>query len=316
MSLKSEGVKISLVPGSLTIDDAAGKENRVHISVANTEMPEQELNGLKLRGSINDITIKMVTEDGTTRNLTAFNTPLEISFAYDTNADEEKLGIYYYNEEQRQWEFIGGNINREDNYIYAEVNHLSKYAVMEFEKTFADITQHWARRSIEVMAAKHITRGLTETQFGPGKMVTRAEFATLLVKTLGLKPRGVDVFKDVPADAWYNGGVRAAYHAGLVEGRGEGRFDPSAPITRQEMASLIIKAYMNKTGENLNEHRTSQEIRFTDEQHVASWAHWSVILANALGLMQGFGDESFRPEETSTRAQAIVVLKKLYDIEK
>ncbi len=68
--------------------------------------------------------------------------------------------------------------------IYSLTN--SVYAVIENDKTFADIQNHWAKYDIEQVASKLIVQGVTESSFQPNKQITRAEFTAMLVRALGL----------------------------------------------------------------------------------------------------------------------------------
>ncbi|MEL7565229.1 MAG: S-layer homology domain-containing protein [Dehalobacterium sp.] len=73
--------------------------------------------------------------------------------------------------------------------IAAETSSFSKYALVEkvrTEKTFTDITHHWAKNDIELMSTKGIVHGITPDQFAPDALVTRAESAAMLVNALGI----------------------------------------------------------------------------------------------------------------------------------
>ena len=106
-------------------------------------------------------------------------------------------------------------------------------------------------------------------------------------------------FTDVAADAWYAPYVTAAAQAGIVQGVAAGRFDPDAPVTREQMALMLARALkLSGTG----------AAAFTDQAAIAAWAAGGVQAAVAAGLMNGFPDGSFRPLEPTTRAQAAKVL--------
>lgn len=114
--------------------------------------------------------------------------------------------------------------------------------IVDAGTTFADIRTHENKAAIESLAARGIINGLGADTFAPNQTMTRAEFATIVTKGLGLAPKATPVFQDVPADSWYAGFVGAAYTYGIVSGTSETTFAPSEQITRQEAAVMITNA--------------------------------------------------------------------------
>lgn len=235
------------------------------------------------------------------RQLSAFSTPIEISLKVDQDADERLIGVYYFNERTDEWEYIGGNIDAETRHISASLPHFSVFAVMEYNKSFADVpVHHWAHQTIRTLAAKHIVQGVTESEFAPQQDVTRAEFTTLLVRMLGLQQsNAAHAFTDIPSAAWYADDVAAAYEAGVVRGSSGNRFIPNGVISRQEMAAMLVRAYDYAGGQQTNGQATS----YTDQEKIAHWAVQDVTRATEIGLLMGHNG-MFRPEATTTRAEA------------
>src|SRR5690606_28560600 len=122
--------------------------------------------------------------------------------------------------------------------------------------------------AVKVLTAKHIVTGVSDTHFQPNKSITRAEFAALIVRTLGLKASGAAVFSDVEDSKWYAEPIAAAFEAGIISGRNEGTFAPNDEITREEMAIIIVKAYEAKTKLQTSEGNND----FVDGDAVSSWA--------------------------------------------
>lgn len=247
--------------------------------------------------------------------ITQFDKPMTITVAFDSSkvTDPTKLGVYYFNEKDNKWEYVGGKVNA-DNTITFTVEHFSKYTVMEYKNAFKDITNHWAKADIDLMASKGIVGGVSETAFSPDTQITRADFAVLLARALDLKASaGSKVFKDVPADAYYQEAISNAYAAGILSGVSENAFDPKTSITREEMATMIMKAYAYKSGKSLDSIVTTMEIRFNDDKDASIWAKRNITLADATGLMKGKAAGMFVPKGKTTRAEAVVVLKRLMD---
>ncbi|MGB9885395.1 MAG: S-layer homology domain-containing protein [Moorellales bacterium] len=228
--------------------------------------------------------------------------------------DEDKLGLYRYNEATRSWEYLGGRVDKATKTVTAKVAALTqaKYAVMAYEKTFTDLLGHWARRDVEIMAARHIAGGVSETLFAPNGKVTRAQFAALLIRTLGIteaKP-AASSFTDVAASDWYFGAVETARAAGLVGGYPDGTFRPEAPITREEMAAMVCRA-LGYAGKKpvLAQPVEVLLARFSDTAQIGTWAREAVAAAVSENILRG-RDGQAAPKANATRAEATVMLKR------
>ncbi|RED66533.1 S-layer homology domain-containing protein [Cohnella phaseoli] len=189
------------------------------------------------------------------------------------------------------------------------------YAVLATSAGFVDLDGHWAKKDIELLASKLIVRGLSDRRFAPDADVTRAEFVALLVRGLGL-PASLDggnsQFSDVPTGAWYATFVEAAANTGLVSGTAQGRFAPDERITREQMTVMIAKALSVAGGqEDAANLGSAGREAFPDKDAISPWAQASVAQMAAAGLVSGMPDGTFAPSETATRAQAVVLLKRL-----
>ncbi|MFD2170960.1 S-layer homology domain-containing protein [Tumebacillus lipolyticus] len=119
------------------------------------------------------------------------------------------------------------------------------FAVKKRSVSFPDVQDsHYAYGSIQSLAAKSVIQGFEDGTFRPQDTVTRAQFAAMLVKALGIKENtsAVSSFTDVGADKWYNSVVNTTYQAKLISGRGAGIFAPEDLITAQEMATMVNTA--------------------------------------------------------------------------
>ncbi len=108
--------------------------------------------------------------------------------------------------------------------------------------TFADISAHKNQPAIEALASRGIITGYDENSFGPNDTMTRAQFATIVVRALGLPLKKTDDLTDVKADAWYASFVGTAYTYGIVNGTSATTFDPNGTITKQEAAAMVARA--------------------------------------------------------------------------
>ncbi len=218
-------------------------------------------------------------------------------------ADGDLLAVYRLNE-AGVWEYAGGRIS--SGKLTVQVDVLSDYLVVQSVKTFADIQDHWAKQTIEVMAARQIATGMDDGHFAPNSNITRGEFAALLSRLLKLKlETGGQVFTDVKSGAWYESDVKKAASAGIIEGA-NGLFRPLDSINRQEMAVMIMRAYGQAEA-------PASATAFTDEGKAGVWASKSIGEAYSLGFIEGREDGSFGPLEDASRAEALTMLLRLMD---
>lgn len=173
---------------------------------------------------------------------------------------------------------------------------------------FTDIPQAaWAREEINGLAKAGVINGKTDTLFAPNDTVTRAEFAKMLMGTLGLASNAYTTssFRDVPTDAWYFAAVESAYNLGIINGVSAGTFAPNALITRQDMAVMVARA-AEIAGKTISE--TAEAKAFADEGSIADYAKASVDTLVKGGVINGMSDTEFAPLANATRAQAAKIL--------
>jgi Leucine-rich repeat (LRR) protein/subtilisin family serine protease len=191
--------------------------------------------------------------------------------------------------------------------------HNSVYTVVSSNVTFDDVKGHWAQGDIELLATKRIVAGQSAASFAPEQKVTRAQFAALLVRSLGLaEPKVGSTFTDVPAEAWYASAVAAAVQTSLLEGFEDGTFRPDALITREQMAVMVnraLKAAGKPTAANPAD--AAKLAKFQDSQTISSWARDAVAGSMKSGIISGVTHSAFQPADHATRAQAAVMLKRM-----
>ncbi|MGO4369767.1 S-layer homology domain-containing protein, partial [Paenibacillus sp. MCAF20] len=125
------------------------------------------------------------------------------------------------------------------------------------------------------------------------------------VKALDLKATGTTEFEDVSADAWYAEAVAAASQAGIVNGLDNTTFAPTAKITREQMATILVKTIELKAGKSLN---AKAESTFIDRDEAAAWALKYIDVASEAGLVQGREGNQFAPKALLTRAESAQVV--------
>ena len=174
---------------------------------------------------------------------------------------------------------------------------------------FKDVpASHWAYSYVTELAKKNIIGGYDDNTFKPNNNVTREEFVKMIIGAVGLVSLDKSCeFTDVPESAWYYDYVASAYNAGIVSGVSDTVFGVGANITRQDVAVIAARvlSYLGKTP------TATAETTLTDIDTVADYATDSVKLLNGIGIINGYDDGSFMPNNTLTRAEAATIICKL-----
>nr|WP_145164926.1 Ig-like domain-containing protein [Paenibacillus terrae] len=248
-----------------------------------------------------------------------FDKPVTLSFAFDPASlkSNQTVAVFYYDEVKKIWiKEAGGRI--QDNRIAVDVDHFTKFAVLAIDQTtgltvisnpaeFADISGHWAEASIKQAASTGIVTGYPDGTFKPGKTVTRAEFAVMLVNTLGLKKPGAELtfIDSASIGAWAHHAVAQVVQLGMMKGYENGTFRPNAEITRAEIAVTITNAVGQIS-------KGTPEAGFADDSEIPDWAKSSAEFLKHTGVMLGKDGNRFAPQEAATRAEAVTVLLNMF----
>lgn len=203
-----------------------------------------------------------------------------------------------------------GRYHAEDGVMSFSTTHFSLYTIVNQSKSFADTTSSWARQDIEALAIRGIINGTTANTFSPNANITRADFTKLLVGVLGKHAESAGAgFKDVSSKAYYYESVMTAQALGLASGSGDGKFNPSASISRQDMMVLLDRAF-TAAGHPLKE--SASLSGFKDAAKVAGYAQPSVAKLIASGIING-SNGNLTPQNNLTRAEAAKVLHLLFN---
>jgi hypothetical protein len=191
-------------------------------------------------------------------------------------------------------------------------------------KGFTDVrTTDWFYRDFVQALENGIVSAEADNRFRPYSMVSRALFAAYLVRTmapdeiaaLGSVDSDWDsayaqpIFTDVPVDHWAHAEIEAAARLGLVRGTGDGTtFTPEAMVTRAQMAAMLCRALGAASTEGSS--AGGAHLIYKDIPK-GYWAQGAIVLVRTYGLMCGDTNDCFRPDENTTRAQAVTVMARL-----
>lgn len=172
---------------------------------------------------------------------------------------------------------------------------------------FTDVAEDaWYHDYVYDLVYRGVVNGMTATTYEPEGKLTRAQFVKLLACSLAdaetLKTyEGKHPFKDSEGH-WAEAYIAWAKDKGIVEGVSATEFDPEAPITREQMATIFGR-YALKQGIELPKDAAPAE-SFPDADKISEYAREFVELMRIAGILNGYEDGTFRPQNTATRAEA------------
>jgi hypothetical protein len=201
-------------------------------------------------------------------------------------------------------------------HYYALIHSLTNsiYTVIYNPVEFADVTTHWAKDAINNMGSRLVVTGIGNNNFAPDRDITRAEFAAVIVRALGLEPGlGKSAFTDVKPTDWFAGYVETAVSYGLITGYDNGAFGPGDKITREQAMTVVARA-MKLTG--LKVSLSSGEAAallgaFADGGSVSGYASDGMASCLKSGVLTGKDGSELAAKDNITRAEVAVIIERL-----
>lgn len=170
------------------------------------------------------------------------------------------------------------------------------------EITFTDVTEgKWFYADVMYAAENGLMNGVGDEKFNPYGTASRAMVVTVLYRIAG-EPAvtGSNSFTDLTAD-WYKDAVQWAVETGITKGVTNTKFNPNAPVTRQEIATFLYRFAKAEAVEvDLS--------KYEDADDIAAWALDAMAWANAEGLITGVDENTLAPNAESNRAQLATIL--------
>ena|GEM_PF-1783779 len=208
----------------------------------------------------------------------------------------------------------GGNGNSGGNNTPSPLPDAEQPVEEEIALQLNDISNHWAEAAIIKAVKLGITSGFPDGAFKPDEPITRAQFAIFLVRALALDSSASTAelavkftdHRDIPN--WASEQLLTAVEAGIMTGYEDQTLRPQAEISRAQMAVMLNRAYL---AERLSNSKPS----FSDTSDIPSWALEAVGALQELGLFTGRTNNSFAPNDTATRAEAITVIIRLHELQ-
>lgn len=147
--------------------------------------------------------------------------------------------------------------------------------------------------------------GYEDGTFRPNQTITRAELAVILARITGLEPGGqaTSPHPDVDGSHWAAAAIAHVKKSGLMVGDDAGRFRSNDPVTRGEMAVIAVR-YKKLAAPG----KATSSFTDVDTGH---WAAAAIEAAKAAGIIDGYGDGTFKPQGHLTRAEAVKIINRM-----
>nr|WP_269135944.1 S-layer homology domain-containing protein [Sporosarcina cyprini] len=282
---------------------SSNKGNQMTVEIAVVEEEEIEKQTVRYADTV-DVNMKIDGKKVKSPVVVQLKLTKEVEKGYTT-------GAAYMN---GKWVYAGGY--KKDGYWIFPSTEATRMTVMSKQPTFKDTSKHWAKYEIHSLSSRLVTSGKSETRFAPSAKLTRAEFTVWLSTAFQLQLEDVKGdFTDVPTSKKATTQhIEAARRAGIVHGKPDGTFDPDAMITRQQMATMLVRALEAKNPELIQEDASKK--KFKDEKRISGYAKDAVAKVSAAGLMNGLEDGTFQPKRNITRGETAVILWRLLEVKK
>ncbi|MHA7580356.1 S-layer homology domain-containing protein [Paenibacillus vandeheii] len=166
-----------------------------------------------------------------------------------------------------------------------------------------DLEGHWAKETLQRWMNDGLLQGYPDGKAQPNRSLTRAEWMTLVNRAFGLSEKSEIAFSDVAVTDWVYPEVQKAVKAGYVTGYEDGKVRGNGHVSREEAAVMLARVLkLDVSGDG------SAADRFTDAKAMSGWSKAEIAALADQKLITGYGNGSFKPKATMTRAEAVVLL--------
>lgn len=332
LQIKTEGVIYTLPASEINIDNVSAelggqvelKDIRIKISVEEplediAKIVEDTANNNNYQIVAKPIEFKISCLNGEkTVEVSKFKRYIERTIAIPKGIEPSRITTGVVLNEDGTFSHVPTQIVEIDGKYYAKINSLTNsiYSVIYNSVEFEDVDNHWAKNAVNDMGSRMVISGIGDVKFEPDRDITRAEFAAIMIKALGLKPGMGDKdnpFSDVKESEWYSGYIKTAHEYKLISGIDENNFAPTAQITREQAMTMIARA-MNITG--LKVEFEAGEVEklldsFTDSFNTSDYAKTYIATCIKTGIASGKGDRNIDTNDNITRAEVAVMIQRL-----
>jgi len=267
--------------------------------------------------------VLVVVKAGSTLSPLNFSNNVTMNVPVENTADGTPVIVYFSNDGIK-WQYLTNSTVKNGKVVF-KTKHFTYFVITTSEigenaftvhfaapksaevVKFFDIISHWSETYVNQIVSRGIASGKSALRFAPDDAITRAELTKMAVNAFGYEVPGSvssKPFTDVHITDWYAPYIQAAKVHGIVVGYGQ-YFKPDNFINRAEASKMLLEAAGFDIG-------TDSVSSFSDTESGA-WYMKYVNFAKNKGIISGYGDGTFRPDNSITRAEASKIIIKILE---
>jgi hypothetical protein len=308
-------LKIETSVGNVTIPNdvlasvvSQASGDTISIMVESVEIKTLTADQQKLVGDGAVFDISIMSGDKFISSFSGKSITISLPYSLKTGETADGVTVWYLSDDGKL-ERMACTYDKATGLATFATSHLSNYVVGydAWQNPFTDVkTGDWFYDAVRYAVEKELFNGTSETTFAPNADMTRAMLVTVLHRLEG-RPAvtGTNSFSDVKSGEWYTDAVIWATANGIVGGYGNDLFGTDDPITREQMATMLLRYAEYKKYDTA---KANDLAVFTDANGIASYALDAMKWANAEGLITGRTATTLAPTGTATRAEVATIL--------
>lgn len=331
IEIRTERATYMLPASQMQIDNIASRLGTkaslsdIKISIAIANSPEEKVQLVESAARNGDMALVVppvdfevtASYDGKEVEVSRFDSFVERSILLPEGIDPGRVTTGVVLNADGSVSHVPTKIIMRDGKSYALIQSLtnSTYSVVWNPKNFTDVANHWSKTDVNDMASRLVLQGVTDATFEPDRFITRAEFAAIIVRALGLQQAQtgtLEGFKDVASNDWFAPAVGIAAEYGLVKGYADGTFQPNGQLTRAEAIVIMTRALKLSGIDTLPTGVETSTLlnQFADRGEIGNWAALSAAVVVKHGIVKGF-DGKLSPVSPITRAETAAMVKRM-----
>ena len=260
-------------------------------------------------------------EIGTVQITLAHNGEFGFTMTLTAPLGKENAGywanLYHYDESAEAMNFEAAAKIDETGSVTIPFSHASQYAIViddhshaavDVSDIFVDVAPNaWYKDAVQYAYDNGLMTGVSATTFAPEQTTTRAMIVSILARLEGVESAEAAGFADV-SDEWYATAVNWAASVGVVNGYEDNTFRPNQPITREQLAAILMN-YASYKGQDVS--NRADLTTYIDQP--STWATETMQWAVAEGLISGVTNTQLQPQGNATRAQVAAILQRFLE---
>ena len=270
-----------------------------------------------------DVIDAVTSESSTTVQMTlAHDGEFGFTMTLSASLGKENAGLwanlYHYDENAKAMTFETAALIDDDGNAALPMRHASQYAIVIDDHShaaeepsalpFTDVNDNdWFFDVVRYVYEQGLMTGTSDTEFSPNLTTTRGMIVSILNRLEDGPTAEAAGFTDVADGDWYADAVNWAASEGIVAGYEDQTFRPNDPITREQLAAMLMN-YAAWKGEDVS--ARADLSGYNDAASVSSWAAKTVQWAVAEGLISGMPGNLLEPQGSATRAQVAAILQR------